>query len=151
MAATITQLLPGARTLVSWHIEFADGRPRAYPFGEDAEGLIVYTPDGWMSAAITHAKRKPLSAETPRGAPEGEQMTAFQTYFHYAGPWHVEGDEVIHQARIALNPNFTGTEQRRKVSFAADGTLTLSADDTDEKGRARHHVLVWRTAGRQEY
>ena len=144
MTSDIARRLIGARKLASWHIDFADGSPRAYPFGRDAEGVILYTADGWMSAAIARAGRQPLSSETPRAAPDAEQLAAFQSYFHYAGPWRVEGDHVIHTVVTALNPGFVGTEQRRKVDFSADGILTLSANDTDARGRARHHALAWR-------
>ena len=47
---TLARALPGAWTLERWEIRYADGRPPGFPFGEAATGLLLYTPDGWMSA-----------------------------------------------------------------------------------------------------
>lgn len=69
---------------------------------------------------------------------------AYRSYFHYSGPYRIEGDCLIHTVRHSLNPNFVGTEQVRQMSL--DGNvLTLRGEDT-VRGSTRFHELQWRRA-----
>jgi hypothetical protein len=140
--------LLGTWHLVRWDITYSDGRPASLPFGADASGLICYTHDGTMSACIANANRPHLSSESVRSAPVAERLAAFETFFQYAGRYHlqtVDGQQqVVHRVTHALNPNLVGTQQVRNVAFAGDGRLTLSASDTvPGTSVARHHRLVW--------
>ena len=58
----------GSWTLASWRIAAADGGWR-YPLGTDAEGLLVYAPDGYMFAALMAAG----PARFPRQRSAGRQ------------------------------------------------------------------------------
>lgn len=140
--------LLGTWRLLRWEIAYSDGRPSSHPYGPDATGLIQYTHDGGMSACIARAGRARLSSDSVRSAPEAERLAAFESYFQYAGRYQlrdIDGQpHVVHRVSHALNPNFVGTEQVRRMDFAADGTLTLSASD-QLPGSAvlRHHRLIW--------
>lgn len=141
--------LPGSWRLVCWDIRYDDGRAPSYPFGPDAQGLIVYTHDGAMSACIARAGRARLSSESVRSAPVAEQLAAFESYFQYAGTYHLREQDgvvvVVHEVEHALNPNFVGSQQVRQVQLTADGGLTLSASDRlPGQSVLRHHRLQWR-------
>ncbi len=137
--------LIGAWHLVRWETTYDDKRPAHFALGKDASGMIAYTTDGWMNASMMRAGRPALSSESARTAPPAERVAAFDSFFSYGGRYRIEGDYVIHSVTIAHNPNMVGTEQRRLMTFNADGTLTLSAADkvpgTDVE---RQHRLVWR-------
>ncbi|MFN0164273.1 MAG: lipocalin-like domain-containing protein [Burkholderiales bacterium] len=149
MADAQTNSLVGAWHLVRWQVTYGDGRPPTNPLGLDATGIIAYTPDGWMNASMARAGRKPLSSESARTAPAEERLAAFDSFFSYGGRYRIEGMHVIHSVTIAHNPNMVGTEQRRRMEFGADGTLTLAADDTvPGSSVTRHHRLVWRRENR---
>jgi hypothetical protein len=141
--------LLGTWHLVRWDITYGDGRPASLPFGADATGLITYTADGTMNACIARTPRPRQSSDSVRSAPEAERLAAFESYFQYAGPYSIRGEQgrqqVVHRVSHALNPNFVGTEQVRNMAFADNGELTLSASDTvPGTDIARHHRLVWR-------
>lgn len=143
--------LVGGWHLLRWEIAYEDGRPPSFPFGADASGILVYAPDGCMNASISRAGRKPLSSPSTRTAPAEERLAAFESFFSYGGTYRIEcgvdGQHVIHSVTQSLNPNFIGSEQRRKMDFAADGTLTLSATDgAPGSGLQRHHRLIWKRA-----
>ena len=72
--------LLGAWQLVSWSLVYADGRPAEYPLGEDAAGIIMYTPDGHVSATLMQ-KQRPAAAP----ATDAEKATAYSESFAYAG------------------------------------------------------------------
>lgn len=140
--------LLGSWRLRRWEIAYADGRPASLPYGADAVGLIVYAGDGWMSACIARAGRARLSSDSVRSAPSEQRLATFESYFHYAGRYALEsgpeGLHVVHRVAMSLNPNFVGSEQRRRVEFDAAGRLTLSADDLLPGSQVlRHHRLVW--------
>ncbi len=148
-SAPSAQALHAAWHLVRWEITYDDGRATTYPYGPDATGQILYTPDGAMSACIARAGRPPLSSASVRSAPEAERLSAFESYFQYAGTYdvrlHQGRPQVVHHVHLALNPNFVGTDQVRNMDFGADGTLTLSASDTvPGTSVMRHHRLIWR-------
>ena len=138
----------GAWHLVRWDITYGDGRAPSLPYGAEATGLIVYTPDGWMSASIARGGRRKLSSDSVRSAPEAERLAAFESYFTYAGPYRLQHQggqaQVVHTVLHSLNPNFVGTEQVRDMNFDAQGRLTLSASDTLPGSTVvRHHRLQW--------
>lgn len=132
----------GAWGLVSWRIEYGAGRV-TQPFGPDPLGYIVYSADGIMTASIAHRLRPPFGLINARDASAEAKVAAFDSYFHYAGPWRIEGEEVVHTLTMALNPDMAGTEQRRLARFDGKGGLRLSADELARNGLTRHHVLQW--------
>lgn len=134
----------GAWRLVDWRIEYSDGRVTR-PFGEDAHGYIVYSPDGTMTASIAKKERASFGLANARNASELQKADAFDSYFHYAGTWGLESEEVVHTVTMSLNPDMTGTQQRRVARFSGDGELTLSAFEATKNGGKRHHILQWRT------
>ena len=69
--------LIGAWTLQSYVSMSIDGSDVVYPLGVDARGIIMYTPDGYMSAQLMRRDK---------GEADG--------YFNYAGPFTVVGVDV---------------------------------------------------------
>ena len=146
-AAPPPSALPSSVLLGSWHLTrweiVQDGRS-TLPFGDAATGLIVYAPDGFMSACIAAGGRRGFSTGNPRSAPAAEKEAALESYFHYAGTFDMlHGPKVVHRVTHALNPGFVGTEQVRDITLEGD-TLTLSATEPLSGGGQRHHRLIWR-------
>jgi hypothetical protein len=135
-------MLTGTWHLVGW--EISRGGRVSHPFGPDATGMICYTSDGHMSAAIAAAGRAPLTGGNPRTAPQAERIAAHDSYFHYAGRYEIlPGPRVVHRVSQSLNPGFVGTEQVRNIHLDGD-VLTLSADEPLPDGTSRHHRLIWK-------
>ncbi len=133
----------GAWSLVDWRIEYGDGGVTR-PFGATAKGYIVYSANGIMIANIAHGVRDRFGIANSRNADLGQKSSAFDSYFAYAGPWRIEGDEVVHAVTMSLFPDMTGTEQHRLAVFDGNGGLTLSAHEPLKDGASRHHILQWR-------
>ena len=134
--------LKGTWQLESWTIGYSDRDDFTYPYGEDPQGLLMYTDDGWMSASICRKERALLPDNVSfRKLPDEIKAAAFSSYFHYAGRYRVVEGDVIHYVTQSLNPNFPGTEQMRHAEL--DGqTLVLSGKD-QVGDVARFHSLVW--------
>lgn len=136
------QDLVGAWQLESWTVGYSDRDDFSYPYGEDPQGLLLYSEDGWMSASIARKERALFADDVNyRKMPDADKGEAFSSYFHYAGRYQVDGADVIHYVTQSLNPNFPGTEQLRHAEL--DGqTLVLSGKD--KVGEVtRFHSLVW--------
>ena len=138
--------LVGSWQLESWTTGYSDRDELTYPFGEDPQGLLIYSADGWMSAAISRSGRAPFPpGQSPRQAPMEQQAAAYRSYFHYAGRYRIEGGDVIHYVTLGLNPDFPGTEQLRHAEL--DGH-TLALSGKDRVGEVtRFHALVWHRMG----
>ena len=134
--------LHGSWQLESWTVGYSDRDDFTYPYGEDPQGLLLYTTDGWMSASIARKERAALPEDVSfRKLPDATKAEAFSSYFHYAGRYRVVDGDVIHFVSQSLNPNFPGTEQLRHAEL--DGqTLVLSGKD-HVGAVARFHSLVW--------
>lgn len=130
----------GQWSLVSWEIRYPDGKI-AQPFGETPRGQLLYTEDGGMSGTICRAERPVLRPDNIR-ASANDRLEAAQSYFHYAGRWHIEGNNVIHRVEFSLNPNMVSTTQIRHAEFDGED-LILSASEVNPAGASRHHRLIW--------
>ena len=110
MALTDNDLI-GAWTLDEMYAESEDGT-RSHPMGRDGSGMIMYTPDGYMSA-ITHFADRFLPADRPS---DEERAEAFSSYFNYSGTWSLEDDTVTHTLLHALDPNMIGMSLSREIT-----------------------------------
>jgi hypothetical protein len=136
----------GSWLLVRWSIDYPDGRAPTLPFGDDAVGLITYAGDGWMTATMSRRQRAGLSGPTAARASAESKARAFDEYLTYGGRWRIDGEAVVHEVMVSMNPTLIGTPQRREVQFR-DGLLELSAGEPDAaSGRSRLHRIVWRRA-----
>jgi hypothetical protein len=134
------------RLIGSWKLvsamreEISSGEKTPF-LGENPTGFLHYMPDGRMLALITRAGRKPPAGSVATAA-EAEGL--IRSMIAYGSRYECVGDEVLHHCDVSWNEKFTGTVQRRKVTF--DGNrLTLSpppsADPLDGKMSLR--TLTW--------
>ena len=64
MTITAKDLLGGWR-LESWSFVYDDGRPEEFPLGREAQGLILYTPEGQVE--IGNRQSLPPTSAFSRG------------------------------------------------------------------------------------
>ena len=138
--------LVGSWRLERWEITYTATGRTSTPFGDDAEGLIVYAPDGYMSVVLRRRVR--LAERSVRAAAfsEGERAACFRSYMHYAGRWRIDGAEVVHEIEHALHPDLVGTQQRRRVELNGDLLLLTGDERYDAAGSMRAHHVSWRRA-----
>lgn len=142
MSTISVQDLLGSWKLVSWRLWGEDGAVRL-PLGDHPTGLLIYAPDGYMSATLMGPDRPHFAGADPlRGSPE-ERATAMAGYHTYGGRYRIEGDRVIHSVEFALFPNIVGGEQVRYPRFE-DGMLVLATPTLVRAGATGKAELVWR-------
>ncbi len=106
--------LNGAWRLVHWRRINADGT-ETFPLGENAQGTLLYTDDGYMSAMMTAADRPEIDGGDPLGGDPGARAAAYSTCLAYSGTWQRQGDTVTHRLTDSLYPNWSGTLQPRSI------------------------------------
>lgn len=143
---TLARALPGAWELERWEIRYSDARAPSLPFGDDAAGLLLYTPEGFMSAGITCAGRPRFDSPSTRHVAPERKCAAFDTYFHYQGRYRVAEGCVRHEVTQSLNPDFPGSTQVRKATLAGDSLVLSAEDQLPGTTIRREHRLHWRRA-----
>jgi hypothetical protein len=83
--------LVGAWTLVCYTERSLPDGPVTYPHGPDALGLILYTPDGYMSVQIMTRGRPSCDRPVTDGGTLEQSAPAATGYLAYSGPYSVDG------------------------------------------------------------
>ncbi len=129
--------LIGVWTLEGTFIEDEAGN-RTPALGENPQGRIMYTADGYMSAMTGRGDRH-LPAE---GASEADKAAAFDSFMTYAGRWSLRDNVVIHHIEYATDPNWVGTTRERTIDHQGD-RMVFSGISGDGTSRA---IIIWRRA-----
>lgn len=135
--------LLGTWELVEWRIEYSEGRPASWPFGKDARGILMYAPDGWMSATMTKRERAALLDGTAMKPDEASRARSFGEYLAYSGTWRLQGSTVQHDVIFSMNPVLIGLPHERQARIE-DGELKLVALEPGPGGATRTHYINWR-------
>ena len=118
------------------------------PLGDKPEGLILYTPDGYMSAQLSAADRPNFeSGDMYKGKPE-EYVAAGLSYLAYSGPYYVdEANRIVeHEMFVSLFPNWKGQRQARIVKLD-EKELHLSPNrPLMFNGSLKMPTITWRRA-----
>jgi hypothetical protein len=115
------------------------------PLGPEPVGIIMYTPDGYMSAQLMRRDRPAYDRAITGGGSTEQMAAAAAGYLCYTGPYVLDeaADTLHHHVDVSLLPNWLGGSQVRHGHLDGE-TLTLSAETTSRKGVSSTHVLVWR-------
>ncbi len=137
------EALVGTYRLVDWVFTLDGVMPR-HPFGADARGLLTYTADGRMWAALMRAGRPMLGTGSLLEAPPHDQAAAAAGYLSYAGSYRVEGREVVHHVEMSLFPDWIGEDQRRGFRFDKEDLVLTTPETITSDGKRAKNVLRWR-------
>jgi hypothetical protein len=116
------------RMLGTWRLlrwtRVADGVEEPSPFGTDPVGLLLYLPDGYMSANLMRRN----------GA----------NYLGYSGRYEIDEVEssVLHRIEVSSSPKWTNTARKRFVQFT-DGRMALSTLPLPAQGKEAVVTLLW--------
>ena len=145
---SLREQLVGAWALTSYVVHDTETGVEDRPFGERPLGLILYTPDGYMSAQLQRPERPPFAdGDLLRATPE-EYTAAGSSYIAYSGRFFVdEGEKSLsHEMAVNFFPNWIGQRQVRLVEVTGE-RLQLSTDGPQRvNGALKMATLTWRRA-----
>jgi Lipocalin-like domain len=137
--------LIGAWALQSYESSNINGSNVTHPLGVDAEGIIMYTPDGYMSAQLMRSDRLHFSGDDMHPRRLDELAAAASGYLSYSGPYSVVGDGLIaHHIAISLLPNWIGGTQYRAARLDGSVLELRPAEPILIGGQRRNARLSWR-------
>jgi hypothetical protein len=140
--------LIGAWKLVSYQEIPVDGSEPFEPLGPTPAGIIMYTPDGYMSAQLSKPHRPVFESGDWFNATAQDYILEATTYIAYCGPFHVdeETQTLQHSMFVSLFPNWTGQTQPRRVQLDGDTLRLGTAAPIRSSGKEVNSVLTWRRA-----
>lgn len=138
--------LVGTWTLERMRTTYDSGR-KIYPLGEDAQGWLLYTSDGYMAAFLSRAGRPAFESGEMLSADDAEKVRAWDSFFSYCGRYEVRGDDVVHHVEASLYPNWVGDAQVRTMHLEGD-RLTLTTPPQKTRRGVQTSEVVWRRAVR---
>ena len=134
--------LVGSWRLERWETRYDDGRV-IHPMGEDAEGLLIYSADGYMAAMLYRNGRTPFTTGEALMAGVEEKVGGWDSYFSYAGRYEVAGDTVRHHVEVSQYPNWVGTMQIRVLTYRGEEMSLTTLPQTTRRG-VQTSQLRWR-------
>ncbi len=95
------------------------------PFGEEPEGMIIYTDNGYMSVSLARKGRTNFAENNVLGGTEEEKLMAYSSFSHYSGKYTILTENTLtHEIIHSLFPNWKGVSEKRTFEIN-DNTLTL--------------------------
>ncbi|MDQ1214986.1 lipocalin-like domain-containing protein [Pantoea anthophila] len=145
MTQILREQLIGAWRLVSYIEQPRDGSPQREPMTGHPRGLILYTPDGYMSAQLCSPDRRHFaSGDWFIASPEEFEAEA-TTYIAYSGPWEPgeEDGTIMHGMDVSLFPNWCGQRQLRRARIDGDRLFLSSVEPVRSGGVEIDATLEW--------
>ena len=102
----LARALTGTWRLLSWEAVGEDGTVER-PFGDEPEGLLVYTAGGTMVTTIGRSGRPAIPAGDLLAGPADERLAAMASFIAYGGTYRTDGSDVVHGVTMSLFPNWT--------------------------------------------
>jgi hypothetical protein len=127
------------------YYDVTEGLPLHYPFGDNPEGLLIYTADGFVSAVLMARGRPNLSGNGFTDGTPDQFMAAGTGFIGYSGRYEIDEDRsiVTNRPHVAFAPNMVGSIQKRAVELEGD-VLVLTAEHEPSAGMpALRSRLEW--------
>jgi hypothetical protein len=103
----------GTWKLVSWLTKF-DGGNTVEPYGPNAKGRLVLTPEGQWIIILTGANRRPATTND-------EKAALLDSMLAYSGKYTVEGDRITTRVEMSSNEVYIGSNQNQARFFKIEG------------------------------
>jgi Lipocalin-like domain len=135
----------------TWRLVSSEGRSSAgdvsRPYGDGPVGLLLYGPDGYMSATLMRPDRPPFaSGDRLRGTLE-EVRLASEGFLAYCGTYDLDASKglIVHHVTAADFPNIVGTDLVRRFVME-NGYLALETQPVLRAGKTWVFRLTWAPA-----
>lgn len=111
--------LIGIWKLKSYEVEIQSTGEIIYSMGQNPSGYACFTQNNYVMVTLTAEDRKAAINDQERAG-------LLNSIVSYAGKYRVEGDEWITSVKVAWNPEWVNTEQRRQFEIQNDQLRVLT-------------------------
>ncbi|MDH5544430.1 MAG: lipocalin-like domain-containing protein [Gammaproteobacteria bacterium] len=135
--------LIGAWRLKTFQIESSNGEI-SYPFGESAQGVLLYSRCGLVSAQLMSVDRPQFESGDQQVGTPAEFEQNFRNCVSYYGTFELNEEEgfVIHHVERSMFPNWEGKPQKRFFKLK-DNTLRISTPPVEWGNDRKFATLIW--------
>lgn len=140
-------LFVGAWKLISFEFR-KDNNETIFPFGERAQGSIIYTESGRYSAQLMRVDRPRFALPDQMRGTSAEIAASYKGCISYFGSYEVDFEKnfIIHHVEGSLFPNMEGSNQIRSFELAGD-RLQLTTPPFKLDGEQAIGILQWKRIG----
>ena len=142
--ASLREYLLGTWELESYTVIAEDGSLAAGPFGAEATGLLIYAPDGFMSAFLRPAARR-LFASGDVFSPTSDELAEASRIVAYSGRDHIDevAGTVTHAVALSFFPNWIGQDQVRRIERSPSRLILMPNKPLQSDGKMTWPRLGW--------
>ena len=115
-----------------------------YPFGENAQGSLIYTETGRFSGQVMRPDRPQFVSEDLMKGTAEEIEANYKGFISYYGHYEFDGENgiVVHHVEGSLFPNWEGQPQKRFFDLSGS-QLKLTTEPILWGGGEIVAVLLW--------
>ena len=136
------ELLVGAWRLIQWLTIYDSGKI-IYPMGKDAQGMLIYTTENFMSASLYKADRSHFISGEMLTANVEEKTQAWDSYFSYSGTFKLIGNTIYHNVISSMYPNWIGNSQQRIASIESSNLILKTIPQKSRQGK-QYSKVEWK-------
>ena len=142
--------LLGTWKLLSYIEMPTSGTDSLFPFGNAPTGILIYSPDGYMSVQIAKEKRLHYERGDKLLAEDAELADAAKSYVAFFGNYKVDNMNAVLSYFIkgSLFPNWKGQLQQRKIDFDGDVLYMNSMEPILSNGQMVNSYMTWQRVSR---
>lgn len=134
----------GAWKLISFEIQKADGEV-IYPFGENAQGSIIYTETGRFSVQVMRPGRPQFASGDQMKGTTKEIEASYEGFVSYYGLYEFDSEHgfVVHHVEGCLFPNWEGHPQKRFFELSGNRLKLITPPTLWGAAGEVVAVLIW--------
>lgn len=143
--ASIKNEIIGSWKLLSYIEVPIDGIDSNFPVGKCPKGILIYSPDGYMSVQITADSSQFFVSEDRMIASNEELRNRLRSYIAFSGRYLVDNDAacVIYHIETSLFPNWEDSKVVRKLDFENDVLYQKTLEPISSNGQLVHAYMTW--------
>lgn len=141
----------GSWELLSYIEVPVNGIDSVFPFGKTPKGLLIFSPDGYMSVQISVSDEIRYISNDRVLASDDEIKRRVLNYLAFSGRYEVDNRNayVIYAIETSFYPNWEGSEMVRKLNFEGEVLYQKSLEPVLSDGRMVNVYMTWKKAGKE--
>lgn len=152
MTFTIKNELIGTWNLLSFIEVPVNGVDSKFPMGKNPKGILIYSPDGYMSIEITNSNLDPKASDRDRDSSKKEVLSFLNDFITYSGTYKIN-DAIATVQHIISSSSAThiGNElQERKIDFEGDILYLKSVEPILSSNEYVNSYMTWQRVESEE-
>lgn len=143
--ASLKNEIIGSWKLLSYIEVPVGGEEYLFPLGKNPKGILIFSPDGYMSVQISVNNPVKYNSEDRYSVTDAKIAARAKEYIAFTGKYIVDNVlcHVIYHIETSLNPNWEGVKQIRKMDFEADILYQKSIEPISSNGQMVHAYMTW--------